>query len=260
MNHEVNKKLLEAANDWTVERFQPYVQEYTVKGNYVGEEKKRLGEYISCPFYLGLSDEYIENPQGKTRLMIIGQESRGFGSWDRDNKKESYMPHCSQAWAVEYLNKQLDKDFTGKFGVQYNKSRFWNLFRSLKNDFVLCWNNLDKVYFGKDENYKGTLTYSAEKELSKSYGTDEKSLLEREIEIADPDVLLFVTGPGYALSMETAFGIDGKLSEKLNKENGIRDITEIINIGKQKRAFWTYHPANRQGVDSAKLFLETYKG
>lgn len=257
MDKNVNEKLLEAAKGWTEELFVPFVENNTDNGNYAGKETKRVGEYISCPFYLGLTDEYIVNSEHKPRVMIIGQEARHYGSWVRDNKTSSFMPLMSQAWAIEYLNKQLDIGFTGKFGVQYNKSRFWNLFRVLSKEFAVCWNNLDKVYFGKDENYKGTLTYEAEKILSQRYGAENKSLLEREIEIVKPDALLFVTGPSYAISMETAFDKNGKLSGFLNKKDGISDVTHILNV--RMPAFWTFHPANRQGVDSAKIFLEQYK-
>lgn len=129
-----------------------------------------------------------------------------------------------------------------------------------ENDINVCWNNIDKVYYSRgNSDYKGTLTYEGEEYLSAPYGVreDKKSLLQREIEIAKPDALLFVTGPQYYISMAKAFNISPNvLKGKLNKNSRIVDIRSDLGI--DIPAFWTYHPANRVCINSAKEFLAKY--
>jgi uracil-DNA glycosylase len=79
-----------------------------------------------------------------------------------------------------------------------------------------------------------------------------KSLLQREIELAKPDAVVFVVGPSYHVSLETAFDLENKKDYSLKKyapnvqNNIVSDITKFVDIkndGKPIPVFWTYHPA-----------------
>jgi len=248
MDKNINEQLLDAQKDWVELIFKPFVQKYTNHG--VCKDTKRADEVISCPFYFGLTDEYILTD--KKRIMIVGQEARGFGNWERDKNTRSYQAEYSQAWAKEYLQKQIGNNFTSKFGIKYNHSNFWQLFRVLSKDFAVCWNNIDKVYYGKDGSYKGTLTTSAEKFLSARYPSyneiEEKSLLQREIQIAKPNMVLFLTGPTYHVSMETAFDLNENslIDYRPKKSRMLSNISDIIKISTEDAKFipvlWSYHP------------------
>ncbi len=126
---------------------------------------------------MGLTEEYLTAKSDK-RVMIIGQEAGGFGEINDGTadydfieasvKSKTNAPGNSQKWAIAYLQKQL----YGKYDdlpecynkINYNPSPFWEFFRKMnKQGFELCWNNLDKVYFGK------TLSYTTEEYLSAQY-------------------------------------------------------------------------------------------
>lgn len=266
-----NKKLRDAVESWKKQVLVPYMlnadTDCDKDGKYCGKQSGRVGQVLSCPYYMGLTEEYIKNmvDDKKLRIMIIGQEARHYGSWADDREKPNFMAERSQLWAIEYLQRQLDINYQPQVFKDLDRkySGFWKVFRDLKNKYkesvLLCWNNIDKVYYAPQredkskEAYKGTLTYEAESYLSRPYGDDNKSLLQREIEIAKPNVLLFVTGPSYYLSMATAFGIDpANLKSKLTKELEIVDVTSELKS--DIPAFWTYHPCNRLGINCADVF------
>lgn len=265
---EMNKKLREAAELWVKERLEHYMSDAETdcdeNGCYKGINEDKTDMYLSCPFYMGVTEDYALQTKSR-RVMIVGQEARHYGIWKDDKNRTGYVPIESQEWAIEYLLCQLNSPKqNSRFNHSYNKSRFWQTFRTLyKNDINVCWNNIDKVYYSKgNKDYKGTLTYDGEEYLSAPYGTDNKSLLRREIEITKPDAILFVTGPTYYLSMATALGVSSEmLKGKLKKNNSIVDIKNDLCVeipGVDIPVLWTYHPANQIGVNSAKKFLEIY--
>ena len=232
----------------------------TVLKNYKAQivsERKQL----SHPFYMGLSDEYIQNPNGKKRVMVIGREARGYEVTNEPKDAEKNTPENSQAWAIAYFSKQigqgnirLPKCYEDDEELAINHSAFWNFFRWLHESasdrentsaFVACWNNVDKVYFTKKGKKDGKLTYEAEKALSKPYRKDasesrEKSLLQREIEYAKPDAVLFVTGESYGLTMQTALDID--ISQAPSYEKTDSCLVKVGETENKAPIFWMNHP------------------
>ena len=278
VDETVNENLLNEQKYWATHVLGQYITDKNPCLLYDGECKKRHGEKLSHPFYMGLSDEYI-HCQGKKRVMIVGQEARGFGEIDdgtahyeflgsqevKPSSEQTNEPTYSQRWAIAYYENQVHGKDSIDFKIDPNPCPFWSLFRAIENGgFVPCWNNLDKVYFGdlyRDGDEQKSLSEPAEVALSRQYARNgdstPKSLLQREIELAQPDIVLFVTGPNYAKSMEIAFGVSGQLNGRLNKDKKILKITDTLSIGRP--AFWTYHPANRLGIQSAKLFLDLFR-
>ncbi len=266
MNKTANEILLEEQEYWVKKTLKEYWCDTILKesnGKLCADKDKIL----SHPFYLGLTDEYIIRPDGKKRIMIVGQEPMGYGSICDGTARYDFIKSCtaqdcekdtnesknSQQWAIAYLIKQLYGEdaylpecYNKK--IKYNSSPFWNIFRLLKDEYVLCWNNLDKVYFVET----GELTYGAEKKLSECYvkegEVEKRSLLQREIKLAEPDLVLFVTGPKYNVSMNVAFGLKDELdSVKPSSNKKLIPITDIAKLTSNTKseyipAFWTYHP------------------
>lgn len=52
-------------------------------------------------FIFALSDKYVKGD--KKRIMIVGQEPRGFGSWSKDNFKPGYEEKTSQEWSRKFI-------------------------------------------------------------------------------------------------------------------------------------------------------------
>lgn len=217
----INKKLLEIQNEWLSEVVEPFVV-------------SRRNEQFSRPFHLGLSS--VAAP-GKKLIMIVGQEAKDFWKYEEADKTPEYI----QKWCISYFDEQIHEK------VPSNNSPFWRFFRSLKEKgFELCWNNIDKIHRYKTVSEKDVtypLTKTQERMLSAQYRADSKSLLQREIEVVEPDAIVFVTGPHYRASMCTAFGLPENTLDKCmpNKTN------YLINIGKELGldipVFWTFHPA-----------------
>jgi len=197
---------------------------------------------LSRPYYMGVSEEYIRSKQ---RIMIIGQEAKGFGSYT-----DNWSMDDIRAWVIDYLRKQLYGMETAGNKCKYNSSAFWKLFRAFEqNGFTPCWNNIDKIH--QTINRKTIpLTLELESHFCQQYGESKKSLIQREIDICNPHAILFITGPNYTHSMATSFGIKESLFLECcpTITNPISDITDILNIG--VNCIWTYHPTflNRKHI------------
>lgn len=229
LDDNTNHKLLEIQTEWNNQIVEPFV-----KAN--PEQKSEL----SLPFYLGVSDRYRTADK---KVMIVGQEACDWWKYSEKADKD-YL----QQWAVGYLENQLWK--TG--GYRYNHSAFWMFFRQLNQaGFTPCWNNIDKLHRyidGKTE----PLTAELDKAFCAQYGTDNKSLLQREIELVNPDAIIFIIGPNYQRSLGHSFG----LHDDSNQLSQLRptltfpcqDITSIIKM--DVPSIWTYHPTymNRKGM------------
>ncbi len=222
----MNKQLNYYQKIWLEKIFEPYVS-----------ENANANANISYPFFTGVSDKYMS---AKNRIMIVGQETRGWSVY-----KPDWPIVDSQKWAIDYLDYQLhysnEFDFKLKFGKR-NCSQFWNFFRAFSNSGIVpCWNNIDKAQ--RDINGKTmSLTINMEMELNRNLPNTNKTLFQKEVEIIKPDVIVFITGPYYHATMECALNIEkGSLQElNLSYATGCLDITSVSRLGIP--SFWTYHP------------------
>ena len=103
----INKELNEYQEIWLNDVFEPYI--FT---------NPNLN--ISYPFFAGVSSEY---EKASKRIMIVGQETRGWSLY-----KPDWTIIDSQQWAIDYLRYQLyysnDDKFKDSFGRR-NSSPFW---------------------------------------------------------------------------------------------------------------------------------------
>lgn len=220
----MNNQLNSLQKIWLENIFDPYV-------------KNNPNLNLSYPFFTGVSDKYIS---AEKRIMIVGQETKGWSVYKPDWKIED-----SQQWTIDYLNYQLhysnDEHLKERF-KRRNSSPFWSFFKAFsKNNIVPCWNNIDKAQrcFG---NKTMTLTEKIEIELNKNLPNSNKTIFQNEIEITEPNVIVFVTGPHYHTTMEKAMNLEKGCLEKVGLcvEKGCVDITEITKL--KIPTFWTYHP------------------
>ena len=223
MNHDLNGY----QDKWLKHVFEPFVNKYS---------------NISYPFFLGVSEKYI---QAKNRIMIVGQETYGWSTYKPDWSIED-----SQKWAIDYLDYQLHYSNDPALKEQFkrrNSSPFWGFFKQFSNaDIVPCWNNVDKAQQNIDGNTR-SLTIPMEIELNCILPDSNETLFQKEIEITQPSLIVFITGPSYSRTMEAAMNLEtGSLNNfELSHQNGCVDITEIA--GFNIPTFWTYHPRHISG-------------
>ncbi|MGN0241147.1 MAG: hypothetical protein ACI4CS_05625 [Candidatus Weimeria sp.] len=229
----VSLKLRKIQNAWRSECLDPF---YTEKKNELLSE----GLTFSGMFYCDMIN--FEDKK-RPKLMVIGQETKGWGSYEDDR--------TTGGSGAEFAYRQLYG------GGKYN-SPFWHMMRRFSDEKMnICYNNLNKVqYDNKSEGREGIpLAEGDMVRLSKpwNYNGVNKSLLLREIECINPDVILLVIGNKdcYVKAMSTAMGAELKeLAPYYHKKNGsgtfYTDITEAVNIGKP--VFWSYHPNYLQQI------------
>lgn len=193
---------------------------------------------FSKPFTYGVSKEYMT---AAFKLMVIGQEAAGFSAY---NEPTDWDIPRTQQWVVDYTRRQLWGIRAGdaKKG-KTNPSPFWDFLRKLnENGLTPSWNNIDKVYQKKSQNNGEKvirLTDAQRKKFNEAV-CDGRTLLQREIEISKPDAIIFVTGPYYRVSMETALG-GVSLGDKVPTPGRIwTDISSKAGLGIP--CLWTYHP------------------
>ena len=224
----INKTLLSLQEEWIQLVADPFIS-------------KGFEEQFSKPFHLGLSDRLNKN---KKLVMLIGQEASDFWTYENNEIVSSNV----QQWCIDYYNKQL---FHTVNSERYNRSPFWAFFRSLyKQGIDVCWNNLDKLHRYESKTSKDgaiklhTIPLSLEHqlELSRQYGSDRKSLLQREIKAVSPHAIVFLTGPYYSASMCSAFGLSSHALDlhTPTKKCFVTQIEQIIDLNIP--VFWTYHP------------------
>lgn len=248
--NEINQKLLKTQQDWQTKSYND-----VLKGNEGS---------ISCAFSCGVSNKYLESDK---KIMIVGQEAIGltckYDVWDLPNMQE---------WYIKYFERQLRICKHGD--ISWNRSAFWQFMRKLNDEgYFPCWNNIEKVirykYGVAFDNHKFEKTdngaeqevfhvYENEREALNRPCLDGKTLLQKEIEIAQPDIVVFVVGPHnpYYNAMELAFNLDENQLKDYYPTNE-RYITEVSDVlGLNIPTYWTYHP---QFLSRKKYFDDVIK-
>lgn len=232
---ELNDNLLKAQSEWAKKCYNQLKEEFD-KDNY-GKER------LSRAFSFGVTDHYVNADK---KIMVVGQEARGH---DEHGELENW-----QKWAISYLDRQVYKEKNGNY---YNGSPFWRFFRTLeKEGFAPCWNNIDKVrkYVCSDgiKWSEHKLSFDDKincREILNAKIFDGKSLLQKEIELATPNAVVFIIGPNnpyyHALGLAFFDGeeVDKKLADvypKCNEADCCREISSLLGLNIP--AYYTYHP------------------
>ena len=171
---------------------------------YVGElYGKEWADDVSAPLLMHVFDDYIDMDK---KIMFVGQETHG---WGEMTKKPS----------VKVLQKMYEDFDLGKHAdygdgkkPRYLRSPFWNFNRSIfhrvnavdrkKSGFL--WTNISK--------FDQKQTTPPQELQSLNYSGFR--LLEEEISICEPDVVIFLTGEKYDERIKSMFQVaDNKIEE-----------------------------------------------
>lgn len=193
---------------------------------------------------------------------------------------------ASQLWTTNNCDAQLNRDPAKSWkrliiegdeikeaDISKDSGCFWDLMRKLNDNGIKpCWNNVDKILYNVIDTKENKIkmrrqTKEEESVLSGRYGPENKSLLEREIEILlnnkQLDALLFACGPSYCVSLESAFDKSCATCKpnyytKRKKGDLVVEVTDSFNFGIP--VFWSYHPnfyplrsAGQRGVMICKI-------
>ena len=178
------------------------------------EGLKQGVEGISEPHFLHVPEEYAAAP---VRLMVVGQQTYG---WQRDAEE----PDPVRARTKEYERFGL--------GRHYRRSPFWSAAHHLHRrvnpgapDRGFLWSNLVKVDCNQHRPNRDLEDFVASLEL-----------LQREIEITEPQAVVFFTGPAYEERLRSSF--PGVAAESLDEHH----LSRLEHPGLPKASFRTYHP------------------
>lgn len=206
----------------------------------LGNEKENNG--YSAMFRMGFPEEYIDSD--KPLLMYVGQE---------DLNGDSYK---TQEWVRKYqiVQKIENNDILPEEKVR--RSPFWDFYRKLGDmGYNSLWNNLDKFLYA---DHKTHLFPEDATILSAAYGLERLSVLQREINLLKPSVIMFAIGPRkkYRVSLASAFSLNGKSLRKHKPtiKNCVNDISDVLGL-ENTIVLWTYHPnyLRRKGMEITAL-------
>ena len=263
------KKINEELRKYQEEWYKNIVEEWVKDRQNCKEVKYYMRKHfhdetygISQPFFTGMYDNENNNPV----VMFVGQETNCWGNFkdftkDEIEKSQRCVCEFTKNNIVEPNKKATSKDYEG-FKL-YDSNIFWNFIRYVYDEMDkkinvktnVVWNELDKIHFTHTEKERTQcvkLWKDDEEKLNKEV-KDSKSLLLLEIETIEPDLIVFLTGPNYRRSMETALGM--KLT---NTPSSDQPVVPIDN-----KILWTYHPRylyiiNRQD-DVCKEIIQILK-
>jgi hypothetical protein len=181
-------------------------------------------------FYIGSIPKYDKI---KKSIMIVGQEARNYS-----NLNEVWPQNEIQDFYTGYMARQI---FNDNNAYKYNHSPFWKFFRQFDpNQYNLVWDNINKLHKYNDGKTV-RLPQEDEYHLNSKYGKRHLSLIEREIELIEPSVVVFCVGPYYLNSIEISFGLASDLHHlELTKLNPCVDISDAFHL--KIPFFLTYHP------------------
>jgi hypothetical protein len=181
------------------------------------------GRNLSQPLLLDLDAHgYLSAP---TRLLVVGQQTNG---WTKKPWGSPLGPEPIGYLCAEYREFQVGKD--------YYASPFWaaahQLHRELNPgspDGAFIWSNVLKLDEGK-----GRPGADVEQRLLSHF-----DVVPAECRIAEPEVVVFFTGPEYDDVLRVAFpglqfvpipGVEERL------------LARLVHPGLPRRSFRTYHP------------------
>lgn len=193
----------------------------------LGNEKENNG--YSAMFRMGFPDEYIDSD--RPLLMYVGQE---------DLNGDDYK---TQEWVRKYQTVQLTENNAMLPREKIRYSPFWEFCRKLDDMGYNClWNNLDKFL---KADHKEHIEKEDAVELNAAYGEDKLSILQREINLLKPKVIVFTIGPRekYRKSLASAFSIDASLlyAHRPTRKSCVNKISDVLGL-KGSIVLWTYHP------------------
>lgn len=176
------------------------------------------------PLLLKVGDEKAYT-EADIRVMIFGQEPNTWGGYLRDNVAEVQLIY-KDFFLTNYCFDTYKRPFWN--GVNQLRHLFWNQYPKAKVEFY--WNDIIKVGMAND---KGMPPHNIQQIELKHF-----KVIQQEIEILKPDVIIFLSGPDYDWFIKQQIGeINFNAIEGYSARQMAR--LEIPNV---KTAIRTYHP------------------
>lgn len=182
---------------------------------------KPTGPLLLWPYH---DDTEYENAE--VRVMIFGQETNGWSG--------IFNPDAPAAEEVSRIQQDIYDDFYNEEALHY-RSAFWNGFRLFtrmlnaaypNKNIKYAWNNIIKI--GKDHAKNRPPQYIYDVEMSCF------NVVQDEIDILKPQILIFLTGPNYDKNIIDKFP-NARMSP-------LDDNIMNLDIPNVDFAFRTYHP------------------
>jgi hypothetical protein len=185
------------------------------------------------PLLISLKDEN-EWINSDIRLMFFGQETN-----DWYNSFNGDIDLIISKYLEDYLSGYFQKTYRGAFwnGI----TRFEDLLKGKypSHSISMIWNNIIKIGKSGDKGAPPSYIYEIEKQHF--------FVINEEIEILKPNLLVFFTGPYYDPEIQLNFG---QIEYQAINQFNINQLAQI-NIPNVPNAFRTYHPGYlwRKGID-----------
>lgn len=204
------------------------------------------------PLLIKIKDE-AKYKNADLKIMIFGQETN---RWETEVSSIKIPTEESVKHIDETVNAFMDVHIKHRSRTDL-KTPFWIPFKKLNEltsemNCELIWNNIYKIgNRGKNKNRPHKQIRNLENEYF--------DVIPDEISILQPDVLLFLTGPGYEARVDKKFGIvDYQSFSSIEKRKLAR-----ISLSNGILAYRTYHPGhlNRKRLlnEYLKLIIDDIK-
>jgi len=180
------------------------------------------------------------------KIMVFGQETNGWETKVSDIE----IPLQESIYHVDETVETFINAYDHFFNRRDLKSPFWNAFKNIRKltrdmKCEIVWNNVYKI-----GNRGRNLNRPHEK--IRQIENDYFDVIQEEISILKPDVILFLTGPNYEARVDKKFGIIGYQSISNNETNKLAR----ISIATEILAYRTYHPNYLQLHNLLKDYLK----
>ena len=175
----------------------------------------------------------------KYKILIVGQENNGWGFTDD--------ARLSMFDTLDFLNICNMHDNMPIFDFPYKFCKSINNLEDIKDSkkTYFAWVNLREFSF--DEEPRTLLNEEAQSIIDNEF-----NILEEEIKIIKPDIVLFLTGPNYDnYIINQLKGVEFKAVENYH----IRQFARVEHEALPKNSFRIYHPSylRRSGLENEYL-------
>ena len=175
----------------------------------------------------------------KYKILIVGQENDGWGF-----QNEAIL---SMYDTLDFLDSKDYNDMRPFFSFPYNFCKSINNLEDIKDSkkTYFTWVNLREFSFNEEP--KTSLGKEAQSIIDNEF-----NILEEEIKIINPDIVLFLTGPNYDYYIKNQLnGVEFKTIENY----GIRQFARVEHKSLPKNSFRIYHPVylRRRGLENNYL-------
>lgn len=179
----------------------------------------------------------------KYKILIVGQENDGWGF-----QNEAIL---SMYDTLDFLDSKDYNDMRPFFSFPYNFCKSINNLEDIKDSkkTYFTWVNLREFSF--NEAPKTSLGKEAQSIIDNEF-----NILEEEIKIINPDIVLFLTGPNYDYYIKNQLkGVEFKTVENYH----IRQFARVEHKSLPKNSFRIYHPLYLRYRKLENEYLERLK-